>query len=82
MDISEFPLPHFPPHLMGPLPHPSLHSLLKVYGLCNAVIGVDGRKPMLGDGFGGSWDLGGRAGPELLRGRNLRDVTVGDLAVG
>ena len=35
-----------------------------------------------GDGFGGSWDPGGRAGPELLSGRNLRDVSGGDLAEG
>lgn len=46
------------------------------------MIGVDGRKPTWGDGFGGGWDLVGRAGPELLRGRNLRDVTAGDVAVG
>lgn len=67
---------------MGPLPHPSLHSLLKVYGVSNAVTGVEGRKPTWGDGFGGSWDPGGRAGPELLSGRNLRDVSGGDLAEG
>lgn len=47
---------------------------MKVYGVSNAAIGVEGRKPTWGDGFGGSWDPGGRAGPELLSGRNLRDV--------
>lgn len=50
--------------------------------MSNAVIDVEGRKPTLGDGFGGRWDPGGRAGPELLSGRNLRDVSAGDLAEG